>query len=695
MAEQVVDKLIINIDVTGNASKEISNINTQLKNMGKKGKESVDKNTLFSSLSMFTGKLVVMGYALKKTVNMFSGFVKESTAYTENLNLFRVTFGKLSDEAERFANTFANTLGLDVSQVMRNIGFFNQIATGFGLVQDKAFEISKTLTQIAYDISSFFDISIEESIAKVQSGLAGELEPLRRIGYALDQATLQQLAYSLGIQKSVREMTQAEKAQLRTIAIYEQSKNVMGDLAETIESPANQLRILRQQFTLLARSIGNIIIPILTKILPIINGVVQGLTAVFNQVAKIFGFKLGEGVRETAGEFDGIAGSINNVEKAAKKMLLPFDDFLSLSRDLGEDATSGGLDLAIPTYDALAGMEKIATKANEIGNSIKSWFLNIDEASGAVKGLSDNFYALLAVIETIIATRIIGWISSLVASIKGATLATKLLTVAQQLLQTAGLFLILYSITQLVAKWDELTTGMKLAYGAIITLGVGMVAFSVLSKTTVVGSIMSVVMAFKSMIAVQKVATLGFSALGIAIGIGLFKALEGLDGKTKQWVGGILGLAGAIAALAVAVLAVQGALTLGIAIPIIVTAVSVGTAGIMTAINGAKEIQGFATGGFTPEVTGTLFQVGENGRPELMGSVRGKNAVANVQSIEKAMENAAYRGMVRALSSTSSAQQGSQKDIVLNIDGKEFARATVKNMASELNRNYRVNLATR
>ena len=211
MAEQVVDKLIINVDVTGNASKEISNINTQLKNMGKKGKESVDKNTLFSSLSMFTGKLVVMGYALKKTVNMFSGFVNESTAYTENLNLFRVTFGQLSDEAERFTNTFANALGLDVSQVMRNMGFFNQIATGFGLVEDKAFEMSKTLTQISYDISSFFDISIEESIAKVQSGLAGELEPLRRIGYALDQATLQQLAYNMGIQKSIRDMTQAEK----------------------------------------------------------------------------------------------------------------------------------------------------------------------------------------------------------------------------------------------------------------------------------------------------------------------------------------------------------------------------------------------------------------------------------------------------------------------------------------------------
>lgn len=694
MAEQVVDKLIINIDVAGNASKEISNINTQLKNMGKKGKESVDKNTLFSSLSMFTGKLVVMGYALKKTVNMFSGFVNESTAYTENLNLFRVTFGRLSDEAERFTNTFANALGLDVSQVMRNMGFFNQIATGFGLVQDKAYEMSKTLTQISYDISSFFDISVEESILKVQSGLAGELEPLRRIGYALDQATLQQLAYNLGIQKSIREMTQAEKAQLRTIAIYQQSTNIMGDLAETIESPANQLRILKQQFTLLARSIGNIVVPVLQQVLPVVNGVVQGLTAVFNQVAKIFGFQLGEGARETAGEFDSVASSINNVEKSAKKMLLPFDNFLSLSRDLGEDAISGGLDLAIPTYDALAGMDKIVTKANEIGNSIKGWFLNIDEASGEVKGLTDNFYALLAVVETIIATKIIGWISGLVAAMGEATLATKLLTVAQQLLQTAGLFLILYSITQLIVKWDELTTGMKLAYGAIIVLGIGMLAFSALSKTTVVGAIMAVVVAFKSMVAIQKIATLGFSALGIVIGIGLFKALEGLDGKTKQWVGGILGLVGAVASLVVAFLALQGTLTMGLAIPIILTAVSVGAAGIMTAINGAKEVQGFATGGFTPEVTGSLFQAGEGGRPELMGSVRGKNAVANVQSIESAMENAAYRGMTKALSTVGSTQ-GSQKDIVLNIDGKELTRATVKNMANELSKNYRVNFATR
>ena len=627
MAEQVVDKLIINIDVTGNARSEIGNINKSLKNMGNEGKENIN-NKMSSSLSMFTSKLIILGYALKKTVNMFSGFVNESTAYTENLNLFRVTFGNLANEAERFTNTFANALGLDVSQVMRNMGFFNQIATGFGLVQDKAFEMSKTLTQISYDISSFFDISVEESIAKVQSGLAGELEPLRRIGYALDQATLQQLAYNLGVQKSIREMTQAEKAQLRTIAIYQQSKNIMGDLAETIESPANQLRILKQQFTLLARSIGNMIIPILTKILPVINGVVQGLTAVFNQVAKIFGFQLGEGARETAGYFDGVAGSINNVEKSAKKMLLPFDNFLSLSRDLGEGAISGGLDLATPTYDALALMNKIATKANEIANSIKGWFLDIDE-NGNIIGLNQTLQdivfigkTMLDIFQQIFEKLDVGMFMSNLAY-----LASKLVSIIKSLLEIKwifdaliisieiGLTMVTGGIYAIIKYWEQIPaffTGIfEDIFGGI---------------TTILRDFMNFIIRFINIILTP-----------------------------FNYLGNIFGLNNAIQ------------------IP---------------------EISGFATGGFTPEVTGSLFQAGEGGKPELMGSVRGKNAVANVQSIEGAMENAAYRGMTRALSSIGTAQ-GSQKDIILNIDGKELTRATVKNMASELSKNYRVNFATR
>jgi len=503
---------------------------------------------------------------------------------------------------------------------------------------------------------------------------------------------LQQIAYNLGIEKSVRNMTQAEKAQLRTIAIYEQSKNVMGDLAETIESPANQLRILQQQFVLLARSIGNIIVPILNKVIPYINGFVQGLTTVFNQIALIFGFELGQGARDSANSISEVSSAVEETEDALKKTLLPFDKFLSLAQTETKD-TSSSFTLEIPTYDALAGLDEINKKIEEISTNVKNFFLNIDD-NGVIKGLSDNFYALLSVIETIITLKIIDWFTLLIAKMGEATLATKLLMIAQQLLQTAGIFLIIYSLNQLILNWDKLNTGMKIVYMTLTGLGIAMIAFSVMSKTKAIASISSLVLAFNTLTTAQKLATLGFSALGIAIGIGLFKALEGLDGKTKSWVGALFTLVGALTAVAIAVLAIQGALTLGIAIPIIVTAVSVGTAGLLTAINGSKEINGFATGGFTPEVTGSLFQAGENGRPELMGNVGGKNAVANVNSIETAMENASYRGMVKAIS-TASSTSASQKDIVLNIDGKELTRATIKDTANLLSKNYRVQVSPR
>ena len=101
-------------------------------------------------------------------------------------------------------------------------------------MEEKANLMSKNLTQLGYDISSFYNISIEEAMEKLQSGIAGEIEPLRRLGYAIDVATLQEVAYAHGIEQSVNTMNQAQKSQLRYLAIMEQSGNVMGDMARTV-----------------------------------------------------------------------------------------------------------------------------------------------------------------------------------------------------------------------------------------------------------------------------------------------------------------------------------------------------------------------------------------------------------------------------------------------------------------------------
>jgi hypothetical protein len=128
--------------------------------------------------------------------------------------------------------------------------------------------MSKNLTQLGYDISSFFNISYEDAMQKLQSGVSGELEPLRRLGYDLSQARLQAVALSLGIDRSVNSMTQAEKAQLRYYAIMTQVTTAQGDMARTLEAPANQLRILKAQATQAARALGNVFIPALNAILP-------------------------------------------------------------------------------------------------------------------------------------------------------------------------------------------------------------------------------------------------------------------------------------------------------------------------------------------------------------------------------------------------------------------------------------------
>ena len=143
-------------------------------------------------------------------------------------------------------------MGIDASEWIRNQGILKQIATGFGMAGDQAYYLSMGMTQVAYDIASFFNISTAEAFEKVESGISGELEPLRRLGYALDQATLQQIANANGINMKVSAMTQVQKAELRYVAIMQQSGNAMGDMARTINTGANQIRILQAQLSLLA-----------------------------------------------------------------------------------------------------------------------------------------------------------------------------------------------------------------------------------------------------------------------------------------------------------------------------------------------------------------------------------------------------------------------------------------------------------
>lgn len=356
-----------------------------------------------TGISSLQAKFGIYYLAFRRLRSVIADWVTESNAYVENLNLFTVAMGKHADEAFKYAEKVQDALGIDMSEWIRNQGIFMQIATGFGVVEDKAYQMSKGLTQISYDISSFFNIPIEDALEKVQSGISGELEPLRRLGYALDVATLQQIAYNNGITQNINKMTQAQKSQLRYIAIMQQSKNVMGDMSRTLITPANALRILNQQLVQLRRALGNMIIPLLITIIPYVQAFVRVLTEAANMIANLFGFELPkidysglEGLKSGAEAAEGAVGDTTDAVKKLQSATAGFDELNIISQDnngsTGAGAGVGGgydlpLDLSQYDYDFLG---EVDTKVQEIMAKIKSWFADFKE-NPAIKATSDAF----------------------------------------------------------------------------------------------------------------------------------------------------------------------------------------------------------------------------------------------------------------------------------------------------------------
>lgn len=345
-----------------------------------------------STTGKFTSGLKALNVAavaitFRKIGHFIAQAVTESNKYQEDLNLFTVALGQYAAEAQNYAEKVSDVMGIDPAQWLRNQGVFNTLLTGFGDTAERAQLMSQNLTQLGYDISSFFNISIEDAMQKLQSGISGELEPLRRLGYDLSQARLEQTALNLGIKESVANMTQAEKAELRYYIIMTQVTTAQGDMARTLEAPANQLRILQAQLTQAARAIGNIFIPALNAILPYAIAVVQVIREIANALANLAGFKLTEvdysGVNSAAVGAGSLADNLDDAAGAAKKLkqyTAGFDELNVFAPNTGSGSGAGaggagGFDFDLPTYDFLG--DAVQTRIGEIKKMIEDTLAEI------------------------------------------------------------------------------------------------------------------------------------------------------------------------------------------------------------------------------------------------------------------------------------------------------------------------------
>lgn len=434
------------------------------------------------TLGSLSTKSLISWASLMKLKKVLDKCFNVSAQYVENLNLFNVTMGKSASSAFEFAEAVNAALGVDTSDWIRYQGFFQSVGKGFGVVSDKADLMSKNLTQLSYDISSFYNISTEEAYNKVQSGFAGELEPLRRLGFALDEATLKQLAYKKGITQTYESMTQAQKAQLRYVAMIEQAKGigVTGDMSRTIDTASNGVRVLEARIQQFTRALGNMLMPVLSALLPYFTAFVQVLTEAANGIANFLGFELPKiDLSGVSNGYDDIADAADGATAATEKFKgsLAGVDQLNIIGSHSNTSGSGtgystDLDIELPTYDFLNGVE---SKTKEIAENIRNWFkeaLPWIEAVGAaiggvfvgskIIGFITNLRRVGEVIKTLVsqigskaASGLFGFVGGLAA---GASSGVLLYNSVKNLIRGTG---------DLASNWTQLAAGIGIAGGAI------------------------------------------------------------------------------------------------------------------------------------------------------------------------------------------------------------------------------------
>ena len=329
---------------------------------------------------------------LKKTFAYVNKGVNEINKYSETLNMFNLVMGDMEKTANKFQKTMATNFGNNNQEQLYYQSLYQSLTESMGMQEKYAYIISENMTKLAYDLSSLYDKEQKDVAEALRSGLIGQTKPVRAFGLDITEASLQPILDNLGIDRTVRELSQAEKEIVRYLALIRQSVIAHGDMANTIESPANQLRILKNQLVECHRWFGALFINLFAKALPYINAVVMAITEVMKALGSLFGIEIQDynsslvSYEEELGDYiDEVGDSADSTSKKIKELrreILKFDQINNINEDndsssgsSGGFATSGGIDQRL--LDALTGyengMEKVRMKALDIKKTILDW----------------------------------------------------------------------------------------------------------------------------------------------------------------------------------------------------------------------------------------------------------------------------------------------------------------------------------
>lgn len=326
--------------------------------------------------------------SLKAIADYLGNAVAKFNDFYEAANMFGVSMGDMTNEASGFIDKMEQLLGIDPSEAMNAMANIYSMTKSFGLAKEQAYTLSKSLTQLGYDLSSLKNIPISQAFTKIRSAMAGELEPMLQLGVDISQARLQQELLALGFNKQVSTLSQADKATLRYIAILKQTTDAQGDFARTLSSPANMIRILKAQLSGLARDVGSLLYPAMKSILPPLIAAVELIREFVQWVAKLMGVKVvltdfaksADSVGGIGDAMDETTDSTKKAAKALKNYTMGFDELNIIdptqgSSGSGSGASAGNIlgDVDLSGYDMFKQYnEEFAKQIDAIKQKIKA-----------------------------------------------------------------------------------------------------------------------------------------------------------------------------------------------------------------------------------------------------------------------------------------------------------------------------------
>lgn len=371
----------------GKVATATRSMNKSLKNVGTVTPTIKNTKNQFKGLASYIGKFYATYFLVIRGINKLWGSIKSAMDYVEIYNYFNSAFGQVADRAvsnwqdagyesaQAYYDSFSEraskltaqmtgyqvgkdgvltatgqeSLGLNVTQLMNYQSVFAQMSSSMGTTSENALRLSRLMTELGADLASVKNMEFQEVWGNMASGIVGMSRAVDKYGINIRNAALQEKLANLGIDANITKLSQDEKALLRMIVMLESTQYAWGDLANTVTQPANQLRLLQASFANLTRTIGNLFLPIVAKILPYLNALTIAVTRVIQSIVDLLGFtgfdwgSGGSSLVDVSDYMDDIYDTTEDATEAAQEYqntVMGFDEINKLS-SAGSGATGG------------------------------------------------------------------------------------------------------------------------------------------------------------------------------------------------------------------------------------------------------------------------------------------------------------------------------------------------------------------